>query len=1089
MQRQIIVISITLSQLCKYAGKRALVLAFIFLFSLKLSAQVPLWAHHFGSTTGDDRSWVSRKGPNGTILLGGTFKGTMDIDPSPAVYNLTSNGQEDFFVACFDTAGSFIWAFSVGGAGMDVAQGLAVDSLGNVYLSGWFRGANVDFDPSTTGTAFLSENGNSVGSTWPWGGDIFVAKYTSTGAYQWAFSMGDASQYDLAPSIAVDPAGYIYVGGNFHGTIDINPSPTATTNILSGNGTGFLIKYSNSGQLVRGITFGKGGYSATDNQAEVIKVDNYGNVYMAGYFQGINNDFDFSPTATALLSSTGGDEAYVAKYDTAFNYQFAVSFGTTIADYVEGIDIDASGNVYVTGATYGTSIDFDPSPATAIMTAPGAGPNMFVAKYSATGQYVWAKLLGGSGSDHGYDVGLNANNVFCTGYFSGTVDFDSSPAIANLTSAGQKDVYVVRYDLAGNYVCSFSAGSTGNDIGTTILSSSNDQIYLAGEFAGTNVDFDPSSTSTLNLSSNGFLDLFFAKYNWMASGAVPNGTLAGDTVCQGQQAYLTYTSSTGPGPFTITYTNGTSTYTQVNVMSSVPFALSTTPSSTTTYTLQQVIVPGICGSVSTSVNSNASVLVNPLPTVNAGADISLCSNTLAQLSGSGAGTLSWAPPTALNNSNIGNPTVLHLDTTMTFILTATGGSGCVSSDTMNFTIRPQPIADAGPDTSLCEQTLYQLQGSGAGNYQWLPSAGLSNPSVTNPVFTAANTTQFYFTVTNQYGCSNTDQVTITVNPLPVANAGNDTTVCSGSPFSLHGSGGASYSWYPSANMVGANTPNPTVTLNVNTAFYVIASTTFGCKDTDNVAVIVLPEPVFNVSPSHGTICSKDSVSLMASGGDDYAWYPTVNITSTSTASTIVFPESTTTYYVLITEDQCNRKDSLPVVITIAPQPDVTISKSNDLDCDHISAMLSAEGGFKYTWSPSAGLDNTASGNVIATPSVSTTYTVIGEELYGCKDTATINLDVKFEGGGKIFLSDAFTPNNDGRNDCWRARLISPVSSFEMSIFNRWGERVFHSADPTQCWDGSYKGVLQPVGTFYYFYKADTKACGQLSGKGNIELIR
>ena len=97
--------------------------AFLFL-SLTVQAQTPIWGHKVGGAVGDDRSWVSRKGPNGTVILTGTFKGTMDADPSSGVHNLSSNGQEDIFVATYTTSGTFISAFSIGGLGLDVAEGI-----------------------------------------------------------------------------------------------------------------------------------------------------------------------------------------------------------------------------------------------------------------------------------------------------------------------------------------------------------------------------------------------------------------------------------------------------------------------------------------------------------------------------------------------------------------------------------------------------------------------------------------------------------------------------------------------------------------------------------------------------------------------------------------------------------------------------------------------------------------------------------------------------------------------------------------------------------------------------------------------------
>src|SRR5690606_23887721 len=134
-----------------------------------------------------------RQSINGNLYVAGTFSGVVDIDPTPAVFNLTSNGGEDFFIACFNSTDSLLWAVSAGGIDRDGIHDIAVDQQGNVYVAGDFRGDNVDFDPGP-GTFLLTENGSSVGITSPpWGGDMFFAKYTSSGTFEWAIGLGGTS--------------------------------------------------------------------------------------------------------------------------------------------------------------------------------------------------------------------------------------------------------------------------------------------------------------------------------------------------------------------------------------------------------------------------------------------------------------------------------------------------------------------------------------------------------------------------------------------------------------------------------------------------------------------------------------------------------------------------------------------------------------------------------------------------------------------------------------------------------------------------------------------------------------------------------
>jgi gliding motility-associated-like protein len=167
----------------------------------------------------------------------------------------------------------------------------------------------------------------------------------------------------------------------------------------------------------------------------------------------------------------------------------------------------------------------------------------------------------------------------------------------------------------------------------------------------------------------------------------------------------------------------------------------------------------------------------------------------------------------------------------------------------------------------------------------------------------------------------------------------------------------------------------------------------------------------------------------------------------------------------------------------------SVQKSNDISCLQPSAQLRASGGVSYAWSPPDGLNDLRLYNPVASPAATTTYQVQITKANGCIVTDTITV---FVGTGNLdnafLVPNAFTPDGDGKNDCFGIRHWGAVSNVHFSIYNRWGVMVFQTSDPQRCWDGSYKGALLPTASFVYFIEATTP-CGHVVRKGTVTLVR
>jgi hypothetical protein len=331
-------------------------------------------------------------------------------------------GSFDVFVQKLDPSGNFIWAMSLGSNLGDLGNSSTVDSSGNVYTIGYFR-LSADFDPGI-GATYLT----SVGLD-----DVFVQKLDSSGNFLWAKSFGGGSN-DNGSSITIDVSGNVYTTGSFRGTADFDPG-AGTANLTSaGQDDVFVQKLDVSGNFHWAKSFGAG----LRDKGNSITVDDSGNVYTTGFFEGT---VDFDPgVGIDSHTSAGRFDFFVQKLDDSGNFLWAKSFGSGLFDEGTSITVDASGNVYTTGGFNGT-VDFDPGAGTTNLTA--VNGDVFVQKLDPSGNFIWAKSFGEISQDRGSSIAVDASgNVYTTGYYAGTVDFDPGAGTVNLTSAGDFDVFV-----------------------------------------------------------------------------------------------------------------------------------------------------------------------------------------------------------------------------------------------------------------------------------------------------------------------------------------------------------------------------------------------------------------------------------------------------------------------------------------------------------------------------------------------------------------------------------------------------------------------------------------------------------------------
>lgn len=405
-----------------------------------------LWTKTWGSSNDDRANSVVVYGTN--VYVAGCFQDTVDFNPAGGGTLSAPRGTNGFpnndaFLSKFDSDGIFKWARNWGGNGGDEAYNADVDGAGHVYVNGDFSSTNMNL-----ATVGLTESVTNNGFF-----DAFIFKFDSSGTCLWARCWGGL-YYDDCTCCAVDPAGTVYGGGMFASTTaDFDPGP-ATYNLFAHNTSTdvylrlglvdvFLTKFDANGNFQWARSWGA---TNLNDAAGGIAVDEADNVYVAGYFQGTNVDFNLTGAASNF-TSRGATDAFLCKHDSNGVLQWASTWGETVNDGAGDIALDGLGGLYVGGTFMSTNVDFDTGSGVDMHSSHG-GQDISLSKFDVNGNFILARTCGGSGNDTGYGgIAVNGlGDVYESGSFVGSVDFGQLiGGTTNPPSYGTPDAYLARF--------------------------------------------------------------------------------------------------------------------------------------------------------------------------------------------------------------------------------------------------------------------------------------------------------------------------------------------------------------------------------------------------------------------------------------------------------------------------------------------------------------------------------------------------------------------------------------------------------------------------------------------------------------------
>ena len=1101
-----------------------------------------LWATYYGGRQDENSNSIASDGSGNVFVTGRTNSPALSFPLQNAgpgtFFQNTLGGWSDAFILKFDNAGNRIWATYYGGQADDNANSIATDGSGNVFVTGETSSANFPLQNAGAGTFFQGVHGGGAN-------DAFILKFDNTGNRLWATYYGGPGNEigEIDPSgghLAIDACGNVYVSFSTQEINNLIPPSLVTqpscdggyyNSTFNGRSDIFITHFSNTGALLWATYLGG---NANDRRSP-IALDNTGSLFVSGEWGSLTG----AAIPLTYPLTDPGSGAYFSSIYKGWDDAFMVKFNKTPLILNTFVNVDCACNssaaVNPTGGCAPYSYFWSNGQTT--QTATGLCAGSYTVTVSSmdcsigTATVTIASILPDNAS-FSYSqstfcqTGANPSPTV-TGLTGGT--FSSTAGLSINATTGEIDVaasalgtYTVTYTTNGtcpnsstfNVTVTLTPDATFSYTGPYCQNATPDPFPIfpvgasAGVFSAMPADLVFISTITGQIDLAASTPGTYTVTNSIAASGGCAAASADNTVtintapvlaisnpaavCNPTTVDLTTaavtTGSTGSG--TLSYwTDAAATNALVS-----PDAVAVSG----TYYIQSTTAAG-CSDI-----EPVTVTINPAPVLTITNPIAVCSpgtvdiTAAAVTAGStGGGTLSYWTDAAATNA-LASPNALAVSG-IYYIQSATA-AGCSNIEPVTVNVNPAPVLAITNPATVCSPVTVDITAAavtfgstGGGILSYWTDAAATNALASSNALAVSGI--YYIQSTTAEGCSDIEPVTVTIHPLPtpvVTPAA--ASICTGTGTSLTASGASTYSWSPAAGLSSTNGATVSANPAITTTYTVTGTDTNTCVNTTTVTVTVQPLPILSVASD--SICEGENtmIDAIASGGTApyaYLWNP-----GAMTGATVnVSPSVTTTYTVVMSDaNNCFSSPQLATV-TVFPNP-VANFEMIPPDYAPVSNPLilftdQSTGADHWLWNFGDILNSLST---LKDPS----FTFADEGMYhvtlvitnneGCTDSVSHTIII--ESDFNIYIPSAFTPDNDGLNDFF-APQGTEFNSFEMEIYNRWGERVYHTTDIDKPWDGRVKGENEISKQDVYVYKIWVK---DFKGDihyyvGNVTLIR
>lgn len=463
--------------------KTSFVTLLIFIFSFQLNSQYNLeWASVVGGRLSE--SYIDK---DSNIYLAGNYNTAVDFDPGPGFQMRTPEGGYDFYILKLDKKGKFKWVRTFGTTACrpchDEVSDIEVDKYGNVVVSGAYFGP-LDFDPHPVNTFIMKAKGFNT--------ENYLLKLDSNGDFLWAKKFVNNNFAANNSQIKINKNAQIYYTTGFTDSIDADPtagtlyfkSPTGFDNTL-------IAKLKPSGNLIWAKSI-SGGYSSVNE----FVVDSNSNLFLTGQYRGVV-DFNINSGVNTLNSGTSWN-GYVLKLTSDTNFSFVKEL-TNSGSGIVPLEVfsTSNGDILMAGYYAGTT-DFDPGTSTVSKTAINSAGDCFILKLNSNGNYQRAFSFGGIGAYNNRCTAIQedtSGNLYFSGEFQDTVDFNPGSSVSKMASVGTLDAFLLKTTANLDYINSFSVGGNQWELVENLYVGTNNELLLIGSLTSTTGDLDPSSTT------------------------------------------------------------------------------------------------------------------------------------------------------------------------------------------------------------------------------------------------------------------------------------------------------------------------------------------------------------------------------------------------------------------------------------------------------------------------------------------------------------------------------------------------------------------------------------------------------------------